>query len=225
MEMEKALIITIDGPSGVGKSTVAKSVAKYLGLTYLDTGAMYRAIALQVKRNPLNINNDEELSSLLANTDIKFVNNEDNVLIISLNDEDITDKIRSPEISRLSSDVATKSLVRKKLVEIQKEIGLNSNIVVEGRDMGTYVFPDAKFKFYLDATIEERVKRRRNQLIQSGNNIGADNMLKEIELRDKQDKERLESPLHPALNAVIIDTTNLIADEVVNRIIAEVKGE
>ncbi len=225
MEMEKALIITIDGPSGVGKSTVAKSVAKYLGLTYLDTGAMYRAIALQVKRNPLNINNDEELSSLLANTDIKFVNNEDNVLIISLNDEDITDKIRSPEISRLSSDVATKSLVRKKLVEIQREIGLNSNIVVEGRDMGTYVFPDAKFKFYLDATIEERAKRRRNQLIQSGNNIGADNMLKEIELRDKQDKERLESPLHPALNAVIIDTTNLIADEVVNRIIAEVRGE
>jgi len=225
MKMEKALIITIDGPSGVGKSTVAKSVAKYLGLTYLDTGAMYRAIALQVKRNPLNINNDEELSSLLANTNIKFVNNEDNVLIISLNDEDITDKIRSPEISRLSSDVATKSLVRKKLVEIQKEIGLNSNIVVEGRDMGTYVFPDAKFKFYLDATIEERAKRRRNQLIQSGNNIGADNMLKEIELRDKQDKERLESPLHPALNAVIIDTTNLIADEVVNRIIAEVKGE
>lgn len=223
--MKKDLIITIDGPSGVGKSTVAKSVAKYLGLTYLDTGAMYRAIALQVKRNPLNINNDEELSSLLANTNIKFVNNEDNVLIIFLNNEDITDKIRSPEISRLSSDVATKSLVRKKLVEIQKEIGLNNNIVVEGRDMGTYVFPDAKFKFYLDATIEERAKRRNNQLTQSGNNIGADNMIKEIELRDKQDKERLESPLHPAPNAVIIDTTNLIADEVINRIIAEVKGE
>lgn len=225
MKMEKGLIITIDGPSGVGKSTAAKSVAKHLGLTYLDTGAMYRAIALQVKRNPLNINNDEELSSLLANTNIKFVNNEDNVLIIFLNNEDITDKIRSPEISRLSSDVATKNLVRKKLVEIQKEIGLNGNIVVEGRDMGTYVFPDAKFKFYLDATIEERAKRRNNQLTQSGNNIGADNMIKEIELRDKQDKERLESPLHPAPNAVIIDTTNLIADEVINRIIAEVKGE
>ena len=100
MKMEKDLIITIDGPSGVGKSTVAKSVAKYLGLTYLDTGAMYRAIALQVKRNPLNINNDEELSSLLANTNIKFVNNEDNVLIIFLNNEDITDKIRSPEMGQ-----------------------------------------------------------------------------------------------------------------------------
>jgi cytidylate kinase len=225
MKMEKGPIITIDGPSGVGKSTVAKSVAKLLGLTYLDTGAMYRAIALQVKRNPLNIDNDDELSLLLRNTDIELVSNEDNILIITLNNEDITEKIRNPEISRLSSDVATKSRVRKKLVEIQREIGLNGNIVVEGRDMGTYVFPDADFKFYLDATIEERAKRRKNQLIETGHNIGEDNMIKEIELRDKQDKERLESPLHPAPNAVIIDTTNLIADEVTNRIIAEVKGE
>jgi len=225
MKMEKALIITIDGPSGVGKSTVAKSVAKRLGLTYLDTGAMYRAIALQVKRNPLNIDNDEELLSLLRNTEIEFVNNEENNLILTLNNENITDKIRSPEISRLSSDVATKSLVRKKLVEIQRKIGLNGNIVVEGRDMGTYVFPDADFKFYLDATLEERAKRRSNQLREAGQSIGVDNITKEIELRDKQDKERLESPLHPAPNAVIINTTNLIADDVINRIIAEVKGE
>ncbi|MCZ6790935.1 MAG: (d)CMP kinase [Candidatus Dadabacteria bacterium] len=225
MKMEKGLIITIDGPSGVGKSTVAKSVAKHLGLTYLDTGAMYRAIALQVKRYPLNIDNDDELSSLLLNTNIEFINNKENNLIVTLNNEDITDKIRSPEISRLSSDIATKRIVRKKLVEIQRKIGLNGNIVVEGRDMGTYVFPGADFKFYLDATLAERAKRRRNQLIETGHNIGADNMIKEIELRDKQDKERLESPLHPAPNAVIIDTTNLIADEVINRIITEVKGE
>jgi cytidylate kinase len=221
--MNQGLIITIDGPSGVGKGTVAKSVAKKLALAYLDTGAMYRAVALQVKRNPINIDNDTELLSLLNNTEIGIVNNQDNVLVITLNNEDITDKIRSPEISRISSDVATKRLVRKKLVELQREIGLNGNIVVEGRDMGTYVFPEATFKFYLDATLEERALRRRKQLMENNINIDLDNMTKEIGLRDKQDKGRLESPLHPAPNAVIIDTTNLNADEVTNRIITEVK--
>jgi cytidylate kinase len=221
--MTQDLIITIDGPSGVGKGTVAKSVAKKLALAYLDTGAMYRAVALQVKRNPINIDNDTELLSLLNNTEIGIVNNQDNVLVITLNNEDITDKIRSPEISRISSDVATKRLVRKKLVELQREIGLNGNIVVEGRDMGTYVFPEATFKFYLDATLEERALRRRKQLMENNINIDLDNMIKEIELRDKQDKGRLESPLHPAPNAVIINTTNLNADEVTNRIITEVK--
>ena len=223
--MKKRLIITIDGPSGVGKSTVAKSVAKALGLTYLDTGSMYRAIALQIKRNPIDLDNNEELSSLLFNADIEFKKTQDNNLIVLLNNEDITDQIRHPEISRLSSDVATKKLVREKLVEIQRKIGEKDNLVVEGRDMGTYVFPDAKYKFYLDATVEERAQRRRDELIESGINISLDNMIKEIELRDKQDRERSESPLHPATNAVIIDTTNLIADEVKNRIITDVKGE
>ncbi len=223
--MNQDLIITIDGPSGVGKGTVAKSVAKVLGLNYLDTGAMYRAVALQLTRNPINIDNEAELLSLLKNTTIGIVNSPDNLLMITLNNEDITDEIRSPEISRISSDVATKKLVREKLVELQRGIGLNGNIVVEGRDMGTYVFPQATFKFYLDATLEERAIRRRKQLIENNINVDLDKMIKEIELRDKQDKGRLESPLHPAPNAVIIDTTNLDTDEVVKRIITEVKGE
>ena len=222
--MDKGLIITIDGPTGVGKSTVAKSVALNLGLIYLDTGAMYRAIALQVKRHSINLDNDE-LESLLHNTDIDFIQDESNTLVLRLNGEDITNKIRTPEISKISSDVATKSPVRRKLVELQRKIGSAGNIVVEGRDMGTYVFPKANFKFFLEACLEERAIRRRKQLMENGIEIEMNKLIKDIESRDKQDTERLDSPLHPAANAVIIDTTNLDTDEVVKRIITEVKGE
>lgn len=221
--MEKGLIITIDGPSGVGKSTVAKSVARNLALMYLDTGAMYRTIALEVKKHSLNLDNDVELLSLLSTTDIEFVK-DNNVFSIRLNGEDITREIRSPEISKISSDVATKSIVRKKLVEIQRNMGSKGNIVVEGRDMGTYVFPDADFKFYLEASLSERAIRRKKQLMENGIEIDINKLIKDIESRDKQDKERSESPLHPAPNAVIIDTTNLNTDEVIERIITEVKG-
>lgn len=221
--MEKSLIITIDGPSGVGKSTVAKSVAKNLALMYLDTGAMYRTIALEVKRHSLNLDNDVELLSLLSTTDIEFVK-DNNVFSIRLNGEDITREIRSPEISKISSDVATKSIVRKKLVEMQRNVGSIGNIVVEGRDMGTYVFPDADFKFYLEASLGERAIRRKKQLMENGIEMDINKLIKDIESRDKQDKERSESPLHPAPNAVIIDTTNLNTDEVIERIITEVKG-
>ena len=223
--MDKGLIITIDGPTGVGKSTVAKTVAVHLGLMYLDTGAMYRTVALQVMRNSLDLGNASELQSLLDNTHIEFVKDSSNALKIRLNGEDITNQIRSPQISKISSDVATKSEVRKKLVDIQRSVGKTGNIVVEGRDMGTYVFPEANFKFYLDASLNERANRRRNQLMENGIEIGMDKLLKDIELRDKQDTERMDSPLHPATNAVIIDTTNLDTDEVVKRIITEVKGE
>lgn len=221
--MEKGLIITIDGPSGVGKSTVAKSVAKNLALMYLDTGAMYRTIALEVKRHSLNLDNDVELLSLLSTTDIEFVK-DNNAFSIRLNGEDITREIRSPEISKISSDVATKSIVRKKLVEMQRNVGSIGNIVVEGRDMGTYVFPDADFKFYLEASLGERAIRRKKQLMENGIEMDINKLIKDIESRDKQDKERSESPLHPAPNAVIIDTTNLNTDEVIERIITEVKG-
>lgn len=218
------MIITIDGPSGVGKSTVSRSVARILGFIYLDTGAMYRAVALQAQRNTVSINEDKELESMLNNTEISFRKDKNNDLILMLNNEDVTDKIRTPAISRLSSDVATKGAVRRKLVQVQREIGKTGNIVAEGRDMGTYVFPEAGFKFYLDATLEERARRRWEQLKQSGNDADLEDVKNEIIKRDAQDKERSESPLHPARNAVIIDTTNLSADEVTDRIIKEVQG-
>ena len=221
--MFEKTIITIDGPSGVGKSTAAKSVAEELGLSYFDTGAMYRAIALQAMRERVNIDLAKELESLLDHTEITFRRDRDHTLLVLVNNEDITDKIRTPEISRLSSDIATKGIVRARLREIQRRLGKEGGIVAEGRDMGTYVFPDAKYKFYLDAELEMRAKRRWNQLHESGSDANIEDIRKQIAARDKQDMERSESPLHPARNAVIINTTHLNADEVVLKIIKEVQ--
>ncbi len=219
--MKRGLIITIDGPSGVGKSTAAKSVARRLGFTYLDTGAMYRVVALQAKRNSVDINDEDSLKSLMINVNISFENKGANSMVIRLDDEDVTDQIRTREITRLSSDVATKKVVRNKLVSIQREIAKNGDVVIEGRDMGTYVFPDADFKFYLDATLDERASRRWRELESAA--VKVDDIREEIRLRDKQDVERSVSPLHPASNAVIIDTTNFNADAVVDKIIREVR--
>ena len=221
---ENKLIITIDGPSGVGKSTVAKSVAKILGLTYLDTGAMYRAVALLVSRNRIDLNNTQDLSGFLNSIIIKLEKIDDENYNLLLNDEDVSRFIRTPEISALASDVATIKSVRTKLVEIQQEIGRTGNIVADGRDMGTYVYPDADYKFYLDATVHKRAQRRWKQLLELGNSVDIAEVKKEIKTRDIQDKSRSESPLHPARNAVIINTTDVNASEVINRIIDIVRG-
>lgn len=218
------MIITIDGPSGVGKSTVSKAVAEKTGCIYLDTGAMYRAIALKTATSGIDIGSETELSKLLDSTSVGFRRNPDGGLSILLDGEDVAASIRSPEISRLSSDVATKRPVRVKLVAIQREIGSSGNIVAEGRDMGTYVFPGADFKFYLTAATEERARRRWAQLRESGREADLAEVERELLTRDRQDSERAESPLHPSPNAVIIDTTNLLTDEVISRIISAVQG-
>jgi CMP/dCMP kinase len=219
---KSGIIITIDGPSGAGKSTVAQSVAERLGLVYIDTGAMYRAVALLVTRSGINADVDGELERLLRTSSIMIDRNSDNNPKVLLNSEDVSDKIRTPEISRLSSYLATKTIVRNKLKEIQVEIGAKGNIVAEGRDMGTCVFPHADFKFYLDASIDERARRRWLQLSGVGSQLTLHEIKREIEQRDVQDRERSESPLHPARNAVIIDTTKLSADEVIQMILSEV---
>ena len=216
MSDEKS-VITIDGPSGVGKGTVAKIVAEKLKFSYLDTGAMYRAFALKVLKSKTNPENNNELESLLESTKIDFLDNK-----IFLDSKDISDQIRTEEISLLASKIATKKIVRKFLVKLQRLIGSRGNIVAEGRDMGTYVFPDAKNKFYLDAKVEERAKRRYIQLGEK--NIDFNKVKIDLEKRDIQDKNREESPLHPASNAVIIDTTNLSISEVVGKILLYVGG-
>lgn len=218
------MIITIDGPSGVGKSTVSKAVAEKTGCIYLDTGAMYRAIALKTAITGIDIQNGAELLRMLESTSVGFRKNPDGSLSVLLDGEDVAGRIRTPEISRLSSDVATKKPVREKLVAIQREIGRLGSIVAEGRDMGTFVFPDADFKFYLTATTEERVRRRWTQLRESGKEADLSEVERELVRRDRQDSERAESPLHPSPNAVIIDTTNLLTDEVISKIISAVQG-
>jgi len=217
--MKRGIIVTIDGPSGTGKGTVARAVAKRLGFTYLDTGAMYRAVALLVKRNGIDFNDEKKLGEALLESHISLQSTSDYDLRVFLNKEDITEEIRTPEISRLSSYIATKKIVRDVLKGMQRRIGLKGNIVAEGRDMGTYVFPDADFKFYLDASLSERARRRWRQLEESGIKEDMEKVKADIEQRDRQDREREESPLHPAPNAVIIDTTDLTAEEVTEKVI------
>ena len=214
-------IITIDGPAGSGKGTAAKIIANNIGYSYLDTGAMYRTVALAIKKNNVDINNSAALNDFLGGISIDIRKNSQNELRYILNDTDVTDKIRTPEITMLSSNVAKIKTVRELLVKLQRKIGSEGNIVVEGRDMGTYVFPDAQYKFFLDASVEERANRRYKELIENkiDPEISYDKVLEDIINRDKQDRERKESPLHPASNAVIIDTTNLTPDEVVGKIL------
>jgi len=218
---ESDKIITIDGPAGSGKGTVAKMVALEKGYSYLDTGAMYRTIALALKGKGINLEKESEINKILNETDIQTQYNEKTGLNIFLDNKDVSEEIRTPEISKMASNIAKIKIVREFLVKLQREIGLKGKIVMEGRDTGTYVFPGAKHKFYLDATAEERANRRYLQL--KGKNKKEvqtyEEVLNEIKTRDKQDMERKESPLHPALNAVIIDTTSLTPSEVVVKIL------
>ncbi len=222
--MNKGIIITIDGPAGVGKSTVAKELAKSLSLLYLDTGAMYRALALAIERQSTDIRDPTQLDKLLSDTEIQILNDDDKNAVVMLNNDDVSALIRTESISKLASDIATIKTVREALVSIQRKIGLNRNIVAEGRDMGTRVFPDADYKFYLDANPHERALRRYAQIKESGDEIELKTVETELKSRDKRDRTRSESPLHPAPNAVIIDTTEIAANAVIDKIIDTIKS-
>lgn len=218
MKKEK-IIITIDGPSGVGKGTIAREIAEKMGLSYLDTGSMYRAFALKVINSGVDPDSKKDLEELINSTTIEISDNN-----IFLDSKEVTGIIRTEKISNMASSLATKSQVRNFLVDLQRNIGKNGNLVAEGRDMGTYVFPDADFKFYLDASTEERAKRRFLQLAKSGDKIDINSLKEDLMKRDKQDMERKESPLHPAVNAVIIDTTDMGKSEVVSKILLHIGG-
>jgi len=208
------LIITIDGPAGAGKSTVAKELANRLGFTYLDTGAMYRACGLFMLEHGVRLDDEKGVSALLDQIDIGIENGR-----VLLNGQDVSEKIRSPQIDQAASQISRIPSVRQKLTALQRKIAQGKDLVAEGRDMGTVVFPKADLKIFLTATPEERAERRKKQLDKEGNIISFDIILQQIKKRDKADSEREIAPLKPADDAVMIDSTRLSAERVVQEIV------
>lgn len=211
-------VIAIDGPAGAGKSTVSREVAKRLGFMYLDTGAMYRALALAVKKAGIDPQNDKSLGSLCKSLNIRFDAAQASPRIF-LNGEDVSEHIRTPEIDMLASKISAIAVVRQEMTRLQRAVAEKAGrAVAEGRDMGTVVFPDAKCKFFLTATLEERARRRYEERRQRGEKVDPAQVARELKKRDEQDEKRALAPLKPAEDAVIIDTTQLTIDEVVDKI-------
>lgn len=219
-------IITIDGPAAAGKGTVAKELARLLGCSYLDTGAMYRALALRAKQEQKDIHQPGVMDDILAHTRISFIASGEGPQRVLLNGSDVTEEVRGAAIANLASDIATLPSVREWMTHRQREIALElGKLVAEGRDMGTTVFPEAEYKFFLDAKPEVRAIRRWLELKEWGSDVTLEDIKSQIIERDTQDTERELAPLHPAHNAVIIDTTNIAVGEVVETILEAVKGE
>ncbi|MBP7221819.1 MAG: (d)CMP kinase [Sedimentibacter sp.] len=212
------MIIAIDGPSGAGKSTVARLLSKELGFEYIDTGAMYRALAYKAYKKNLVIN-EAEIEEMLKTTNISYYDNK-----IFLDGENVENKIREETISIAASKVSALKIVREKMVEIQRKIAADKNAVLEGRDIGTIVFPDADYKFFITASLEERAKRRYAQLIAGNINAEYENVLRDMIDRDENDSKRQFSPLKPAEDAIIIDTTKMDLSEVTKTIAGYIGG-
>ncbi|MBR2214527.1 MAG: (d)CMP kinase [Selenomonadaceae bacterium] len=214
----KKVVVAIDGPAGAGKSTVAQLAAKTLGYTYIDTGAMYRAVAWRVLQENQPVT-EELILRLLPDMDIRLSYTEGKTRVF-VDGEEITGQIRTPRVSSVASQVAGLAPVREKLVALQREMGRKESVLMDGRDIGTHVFPEAEVKIFLTASLEERAKRRYLELRAKGLEMGMEEIKMEIAARDKADSERAVSPLVQAKDALLLDTTGLSIDEVVARIVS-----
>ncbi len=214
--MTKRIIVAIDGPAGAGKSSIAKRLAEKLGFTYIDTGAMYRAIGLWAIRTNTDLSDMHRLEQLALAANIRL---EANGTRVHLNGEDISDEIRSPQISDAASKVSAVSAVRRALVEKQREMAAESSVVMEGRDIGTIVFPDAEVKIFLDADPNIRTRRRVLERCEKGEPVKAKQVASEIAERDQRDRGRADSPLVQAPDAIYLDSTGLSLDEVEEQIL------
>lgn len=221
-----SMIITIDGPAASGKSTVSRRVSDVLGFLHLDTGSMYRALTWKALKDHVDLKDSRKLVRLAKGADISFKpqKNGSKVLII-LDGKDITDEIRKPEVSQNVSTVSSYPMVRKEMVKKQRQIAKGKNVVAEGRDCGTIVFPQAEIKIYLEATVGERAIRRSKELKEKGLSIDLNKLKRDIILRDNKDSSRKTSPLMKAPDARVIDTTMMTIEEVVREIISQLKKE
>ena len=208
-------VIAVDGPAASGKGTIAAAVAHSLGFHYLDSGALYRLVALQALRTGTGLHEEEPLANFAANLDVAFLAGK-----ILLEGDDVTADIRSERVSTGASEVAVHGVVRAALIGRQRAFRRPPGLVADGRDMGTVVFPDAPLKVFLTATAEERARRRHNQLIAKGISVTMDSLLRDIRERDARDAGRAAAPLRPAHDAVLLDTTELTIDEVVARVLS-----
>lgn len=213
----KLMKIAIDGPAGAGKSTISKGAAKRLGFVYIDTGAMYRAIGLAAVRRGIDTADAEGVKSILGDVDVEIRHNENGQLIF-LNGEDVSADIRLPEISVAASDVAVIPEVRLKLVELQRKLAADTDVIMDGRDIGTYVLPDAELKIYLTASVEERANRRCRELKEKGVETDFEAVKADIEYRDKNDSGREFAPLKPADDSVYMDNTDMTLEESIDKV-------
>ena len=215
-------VVTIDGPAGAGKTTVSRGLADRLGYTYVDTGALYRGVALAARRAGIAPDDDAGLEALLGGLDLKFVRSAKGSRLYD-GGKDIEDRIRTPEISMLASAVSARPVVRRYLLDVQRRLGQMKGAVFEGRDMGTVVFPDADVKFFLDAPLAVRARRRHRELAGRGEQT-LEEVLEDMAARDRNDQNRALAPLRPADDAIVIDSAGLTPAAVVERMLAEIKA-
>ena len=219
--MEKKINIALDGPSGSGKSTVAKALSQKLNILYLDTGAMYRATAIKALKLGIDTFDETGVKTFIddINLEIKYIDGAQHTF---LDGEDVSSKIREPHVSMAASNISSLRSVRLKMVDMQRKIASTMSCVLDGRDIGSYVLPDAEFKFYITASSEIRTQRRKKELEEKGFEVNFDELLKEIEQRDYNDKHRDFAPLVQADDAILVDTSDMTVEEVIDKILSYV---
>ncbi|MCK4436762.1 (d)CMP kinase [bacterium] len=220
--MKRELTITIDGPAGSGKSTIAKLVAKHLNYLYIDTGATYRAVTWKAMRNGVNLKDEEALVRLAVETEVELRKAEDG-LEVYVDGQNVTGEIRIPEVTNNVFYLARLAGVRERMVNIQREMGRQGAVVVEGRDIGTVVFPQADYKFYLDASLKERARRRFKELSAREHKVDLKQVEKEVKVRDNEDEGREIAPLKIAEGAIVIDSTEMRIEEEVSAILKYIR--